>query len=135
MINPASAAAPSAFSFVVNGASAQIDLTSNTIYQVPQCAQVTNGKMTINCISQALAGPVLIDEASSFELNLTSNSSFNGYINQDQSSQNVIVHLDGTSRLVLTGDCYLSEFNNDDPANANITTNGFHIYVGGNAVV
>ncbi|WP_323090476.1 hypothetical protein [Allobaculum sp. JKK-2023] len=135
MINPASAAAPSAFSFVVNGASAQIDLTSNTIYQVPQCAQVTNGKMTINCTSQALSGPVLVDEASSFELNLTSSSSFNGHINQDRSSQNVIVHLDGTSRLILTGDCYLSEFSNDDPSNANITTNGFHIYVGGNMLI
>ncbi len=135
MINPASAAAPSAFSFVVNGASAQIDLTNNTIYQVPQCAQVTNGKMAINCISQTLAGPVIMDEASSFSLNLAQSSLFSGSINQSQSSQDVSVHLDGTSKLMLSGDCYLSEFVNEDSTNSNITTNGFHIYVNGNPVV
>ena len=135
MINPASAAAPSAFSFVVNGASAQVDLTNNTIYQVPQCAQVTNGKMAINCIRQTLVGPVIMDEASSFSLNLTQSSLFSGSINQSQSSQDVSVRLDGSSKLMLTGDCYLSEFVNEDSANSNITTNGFHIYVNGNPVV
>lgn len=135
MINPTSPALASGCSFLIDGVSAQIDLEANQISSVPQVARVQNGKMMLNCTNQALSGPITADESSAMEITLSQGSSLNGAINPDNACPDVILSLDQSSSLVLSGDVYVSEFENADAQNGNITTNGFHIYVQGRQVL
>lgn len=130
-----SPASNDAFCFVIDHVGAQIELTNNTIYQVPQLAKVTGGKLSLNCIQQVINGPLVADQDSEVEMNLTQSSVFTGSINANQACQNVKLNVDGSSQIVLTDNIYVSEFNNADVSNANITTNGFHIFVNGNPIV
>lgn len=135
MVNPSSPAIASASSFLVDGVSAEIDLNANQISSVAQVGQVMNGKMVLNCSSQALNGPLTADANSALTITLGQQSVYTGTINQDNACPNVSLNLDASSQLVLTGDIYLSEFENEDTQNNNITTNGFHIYVAGRQVL
>lgn len=123
------------YNFFVDQCSAEINLTNNSILNVPRCAKVQNGSMSLNLSSQVLGGLIEGDKDSSIEISLADASNFNGVINPDQSCENVKLHVDVTSTMFLTGDIYVNEFSNANPSNNNIQTNGFHIYVNGNAIV
>lgn len=123
------------YNFFVDQCSAEINLTNNSILNVPRCAKVQNGSMNLTLSSQVLGGLIEADKDSSIEISLTEASNFNGVINPDQACEDVKLHMDVTSTLFLTGDTYLSEFSNANPSNSNVQTNGFHIYVDGKAVV
>lgn len=130
-----SPASNDAFCFVIDHVGAQIELINNTIYQVPQLAKVSAGKLNLNCIQQTLQGPLVADQDSEVDMNLTQSSIFTGSINANQACPKVKLSLDESSQIVLTDNIYVSEFNNANAANTNITTNGFHIFVNGNPVV
>lgn len=59
---------------------------------------------------------------------MTENTQLTGSINEEKNTGTVKLTLDATSKWTLTGDSYLSEFNGDL---ANITTNGYKLYVNG----
>lgn len=124
-----------AFCFVVDHVNAQVDMANNTIYQVAQLARVTAGKLNLNCTGQVLQGGLVADQESEIEMNLMQSSMFTGSINTDQACSKIKLNVDASSQIVLTDNIYVSEFNNADASNANITTNGFHIFVNGNSVV
>lgn len=131
IISPTSPAINDAFCFVIDHATAQIDLANNTIYQIPQLAKVMGGKLKLNCVQQVMNGPILADAESEVEVNLTQSSVFTGSINTDQACSKIKLRLDESSQIVLTDNIYVSEFENADVSNSNITTNGFHIFVNG----
>lgn len=135
MINPTSPAVQNGWNFLVDSCSAEISLTKNTITQVPQCAKVMKGNLLLALASQTLSGPIVGDEDSRIEITMVDGSNFTGSINADNACPKVNLHMDATSTLALTGDLYLTEFNNANGSNSNVQTNGYHIYVEGKQVL
>ena len=96
---------------------------------------------TLNADGQTLSGTLLVGSNSSLTLNLINGSSFTGTVSGEivnakgatvsTETGTVDVTLDGTSTWSLTGDTYVSSFSGDT---ANITSNGYTLYVDGVAV-
>lgn len=96
---------------------------------------------TLNATSQKLNGGILVGSDSTLTLNLTSGSTFNGYINGkitdatgksvSAEAGNVSVTLDESSTWTLTGDSYVTSFNGNA---SNVISNGYTLYVNGVAL-
>jgi len=108
------------------------------------CADGWNGAGNIaelNAVGQALAGTILVGDDSSLTLNLTEGSSFEGAISGEITNAKgetvstevgeVNVMLDATSTWTLTADTWITSFDGDA---ANVNTNGFTLYVNGEAM-
>ena len=63
-------------------------------------------------------------------MNLTNGSSFKGVINNSNEGE-VVLTLDKTSTITLTGDTYVKSLSNSDSTNSNINLNGYKLYVNG----
>ena len=93
---------------------------------------------TLKASSQKLTGAIKVGSDSSFTLEISDNSTFDGYIdgkitNAEGSSVStdvgkVFVTLDSSSTWTLTGDSYVSEFNGNPE---NVISNGYALYVNG----
>ena len=91
--------------------------------------------------AQSLSGAVLVGSNSTLTLTLKNGSVFEGYINGEIRNADgeqvstevgtVSVSLDGSSAWVLTADTYITEFSGDA---ANVTANGYTLYVNGTAL-
>lgn len=96
---------------------------------------------TLNATSQKLNGGILVGSDSTLTLNLTSGSTFNGYINGkitdaagksvSTEAGNVSVTLDESSTWTLTADSYVTSFNGNA---SNVISNGYTLYVNGVAL-
>ena len=96
---------------------------------------------TLNADGQALSGTILVGSNSSLTLNLMNGSTLTGTVSGEivnakgatvsTETGTVDVTLDGTSTWTLTADTYVSSFSGDT---ANITFNGYTLYVDGVAV-
>ena len=96
---------------------------------------------TLNASGQQLSGAILVGSDSELTLNLTNNSTFEGYVSgQIENAKGetvstevgtVNVTLDSTSTWTLTQDTYVSSFNGDA---SNVITNGYTLYVNGVAL-
>ncbi|MBQ7437107.1 MAG: hypothetical protein IJV30_07275 [Oscillospiraceae bacterium] len=96
---------------------------------------------TLNADGQALSGTILVGSNSGLTLNLINGSSFTGTVSGEivnakgdtvsTETGTVDVTLDSTSTWSLTADTYVSSFSGDT---ANISFNGFTLYVDGVAV-
>lgn len=86
------------------------------------------GKCTFIATDQTLEGNIIVDEISTLDLTMKEGSVFNGSINQEGNEGEVKVTMDSTSKWVLTGDTYITEFNGN---RNNIVNNGFKLYIGG----
>ena len=96
---------------------------------------------TLNASGQALKGAVLVGSNSTLTLNLTSGSTYEGYIDGkitnasgtsvSTEAGNVSVTLDQDSTWTLTGDSYVTSFNGNA---ANVISNGYTLYVNGVAL-
>lgn len=75
-----------------------------------------------------------MDNISSGEINLKDSSSLEGKINSSNSAKSLSLSLDKTSKLVLTGDAYVTSFTDEDTSYNNIDFNGYMIYVNGEAI-
>lgn len=130
--SPASSAVPS---FFIRNASAQIALRD---CEIPGAggpiARVENGRMELNAARQVISGSISADAGSSLAITLSEGCQFYGTINADSQCPNVSLHLDASSGISLYGDLYLSDYSNDNAAQSNIYSNGYHIYVNGQAV-
>ncbi|MCR5654006.1 MAG: hypothetical protein K6F88_09460 [Ruminococcus sp.] len=91
------------------------------------------GNVTLNAKNQTLTGDIKTDKISTLEMNLTK-SDYKGAINGGNTAQSVKLTLDKNSKITLTGDSYVTEFNNADNTNSNIDFNGYKLYVNGKAV-
>lgn len=92
------------------------------------------GDVTLNAKKQALEGNIEIDNISTAEINLTQESSLKGTINGGNSAKSVILKLDSSSKLVLTGDSYVTSLEDSDSSYSNIDFNGYKLYVNGTAI-
>ena len=86
------------------------------------------GDFTFNAKNEQLKGDVLVDSLSKARMNLSQNTNWIGSLNKDNEASFVSLYLDGTSRLVLTADSYITELSCDDTEFKNIESNGFTIY-------
>ena len=95
----------------------------------------------LKAVGQVLTGAVKVGSNSTLTLELTEGSSFEGFIDGritnakgetvSAEAGTVSLTLDAASTWTLTGDSYLSSFTGDP---ANITSNGYTVYVNGTAL-
>ena len=137
--------------FHVTNTSAVISLTGVTLINedeenvlISVCDDGWNGDnntAALNASAQALSGAILVGDNSSLTLNLTDGSTFEGYVGGEIVNAkgdtvstevgSVSVTLDDTSTWTLTADSYVTGFNGDA---ANVHTNGYTLYVNGEAL-
>ncbi|MCF0258386.1 MAG: hypothetical protein HUJ54_00870 [Erysipelotrichaceae bacterium] len=89
------------------------------------------GKGTLTLSGQYAGGSVDLSDDGNLNLVLGSGSTLAGSVNSAGSKGTVRLKLDRTSKLVLTGDCYVDSLENEDELNSNINLNGFTLYVNG----
>lgn len=81
--------------------------------------------------SQSVSGDIVVDDISTLDLTLSS-FDITGAINTDNSGGSIVLTLDGSSGITLTGDSYVTEFNGDI---SQINAGNFHFYVNGEKLV
>ena len=96
---------------------------------------------TVNATDQTLEGTILVGSNATLTLNLSDGSSFTGSISGEITNAKgdtvstkvgeVNVSLDDSSTWTLTADTYISSFEGDV---SNIVSNGYTLYVNGEAV-
>ena len=89
------------------------------------------GTVVLNATNQTLAGSIEADNISEIEINLKSGSTLSGTLNTSNTAKNVILTLDSSSKLVLTGDSYITSLTDEDSSYSNIEFNGYKLYVNG----
>ncbi len=92
------------------------------------------GDVTLNLTNQKVSGNIVIDSVSTLKMNMMSNSTYEGAINSDNSAKSIELKLSSDSKIILTGDTYVTSFENDDASNGNIDFNGHKLYVNGVAI-
>jgi len=95
----------------------------------------------VNADGQEMEGAILVGDNSTLTLTMTNGSTFTGYISGEIENANgetvstevgtVNVSLDETSTWTLTADTYITSFEGNA---ANVTGNGFTLYVNGTAL-
>ncbi len=91
------------------------------------------GDVTLILNDQTVSGDIVIDEISSLDMTLD-DSVYEGTINGSNDSEDITVTLSADSKLILTGDSYITALANEDETNSNIYFNGYTLYVNGKAV-
>jgi hypothetical protein len=90
------------------------------------------GVCTFNMAGQTAEGNITVDAISELTLSITDSSSYTGAINTDGTTAAALsVTLDASSTWTLTGDSYVTEFNGSMD---NVVTNGYTLYVNGEAM-
>lgn len=92
------------------------------------------GNVTLNAMSQALAGDITADKISTVALKFTTGTTFEGAVNTQNTAKSVSLELDSSSKITLTADSYVTSFTNADKTNSNINFNGHKLYVNGTAI-
>ena len=76
-------------------------------------------------------GKIRVDDISILDLTLQQGTQFTGTINTENMSGTTTVTIDDSSKWVLTGDSYITEFTGDL---SQIETNGYKLFVNGEQV-
>ena len=92
---------------------------------------VKSGNVSFTSRKNPLFGNIVADGKSEIVLNFLERTSFEGTINTNDKTKSVKVKLDLKSRIVLMGDCYISELENEVKDNSNIFANGHKLFVDG----
>ena len=92
------------------------------------------GNVVLNAKNQEINGDIFVDNISTLDMNLSSESSYTGTINGENTAKNITVTLDNSSSLTLTGDSYITGLDNEVSDNSNINLNGYTLYVNGTAI-
>ena len=92
------------------------------------------GDVTLDLENQEVEGNIIVDNISTLDMNLTSNSSYTGMINGKNQAKSIKLNLSKDSKLKLTGDCYITSLEDEDSSYSNIDFNGYKLYVNGTAI-
>lgn len=92
------------------------------------------GEVTLTLKNQKVTGNIVVDSISTLDFSLENASSYEGTINSSNSAKKINLTLDKTSKIKLTGNSYVTSFNNEDSTNSNIDFNGYTLYVNGKAI-
>ena len=134
-------------SFYVTNTTATINLTNNTILNNDESGYFlraqkdswgksgsNGGNVTLNMTNQSVTGNIYIDSISTLNMNLTSNSYYEGAMNTENSAKSIALKLDSSSKIKLTGDTYVTSLEDADSSYSNIDFNGYKLYVNGIAI-
>ena len=91
------------------------------------------GNLTFNANNQVLEGDIEIDNISTLNMNLTE-STYAGTINSEKTAKQITIKLDKNSKIVLTGDSYITSLEDEDASYSNIDFNGYKLYVNGTTI-
>ena len=92
------------------------------------------GDVTLITNNQKSFGDIIIDSISTLTMTMKESSYYEGTINSDNNAKSIILNLDATSSIKLTGNSYITELNNEISDNSNIDFNGYKLYVNGTAI-
>ena len=92
------------------------------------------GNVTLNCYRQKIDGNIIVDNISTLNMNLKSNSIFKGSIDNSNIAKKIDVSLSKNSYIVLTNNSYIDSLTNELTDNSNIYLNGYKLYVNGKEV-
>lgn len=92
---------------------------------------LNGGIVTLTLDNQKVEGSIVIDKISSLTMNMKNKSFIKGAINTKNEAKSLKIVLSSDSNIVLTGDTYLTELNNEKADNSNIYLNGYSLYVNG----
>lgn len=92
------------------------------------------GDVTLNATKQELVGDIEADSISNVTISLKDGSSLKGAINNANTAKSINLKLDNSSKLILTGDSYITSLEDDDTSYSNIEFNGYKLYVNGTAI-
>lgn len=134
-------------SFYVSNTSAVINLENNTIINNDSNGYFlraqkdawgnegsNGGLVKLNMTNQSVVGNIGVDSISTLTLTMSDESYLEGIINGENEAKEIVLNLDTTSKIKLTGDSYVTELNNSDTTNSNIDLNGYKLYVNGKAI-
>ena len=92
------------------------------------------GTVTLNAKNQKIEGDIIVDSISTLELSLKEGSEYIGKINNDNSAKSIKLTIDNSSKITLTGDTYVTSFEDEDTSYSNINFNGYKLYVNGKSI-
>ena len=134
-------------SFYVTNTTASINLTNNNIVNNDESGYFlraqkdswgksgsNGGNVTLVMTNQSATGDIYIDSISTLNMSISNGSYYEGAINSDNTAKSITLNLDSTSRIKLTGDTYVTSFDDADSNYSNIDFNGFKLYVNGTAI-
>ncbi|WP_305133110.1 hypothetical protein [Thomasclavelia cocleata] len=134
-------------SFYVTNTEATINLNNNIIINNDKIGNFlrvqkdswgktgsNGGNVTLAMNNQKATGNVVIDSISTLDMTMKSYSYYEGTINADNSAKEIILKLDTSSKIKLTGDSYVTTLEDEDTSYNNIDFNGYKLYVNGVAV-
>ena len=118
---------------------AQLNFGSSTLLSVKGTSEWGNegsngGTATLIAQNQELKGNIEVDDISEAKINLEKKSVFEGTINGDNTAKSVVLKVSSNSKVVLTGDSYVTSFEDEDADYSNIDFNGYKLYVDGTAI-
>ena len=134
-------------SFYITNTSSTIKLTNNTIINNDANENFlrakadswgnegsNGGDVTLILNNQKAVGNIVIDSVSKLNMTMNTNSYYEGTINADNTANNIVLKLDNSSRIKLTGDSYITSLETEDSTYSNIDFNGYKLYVNGIAI-
>ena len=92
------------------------------------------GDVTLTLENQKVYGNIVVDSISTLDTSFINESYFEGKINSENTAKSITLKLDSTSKIKLTGDSFITSFENANSSNSNIDFNGFKLYVNGSAI-
>lgn len=121
--------------FDINNSSASINLNNIQInYGSSSLMNLTISSVDFTTDGNTTQGNITLDNQSELNLNLKNSSIFMGAINNLNSKGKVTIVLDKTSKLILTGDTYITSLENESKDNSNIIYNNYKLYVNGTII-
>ncbi len=89
------------------------------------------GNVTLTSKNSPLRGNIVVDKISTLDATLAEKTEFLGAINTAKIAKEITISLDKISRIILTGDSYITTLKNEVEDNSNIYANGHKLYVNG----
>lgn len=83
--------------------------------------------IVLNSDNEELAGDINLGQMITLELNYT-NTTYTGKINENNNAKKVTLNLSSDSKIILTGDCYISVLRDEIDDYSNIDSKGYNIY-------
>jgi len=109
-----------------------LNVAGNTSERGWGTAGANGGTCEFDLSGQTVTGDILVDSISELTMSIADSSTYTGAIDSDGTEAAALsVTLDSTSKWILTGDSYVTEFNGDM---SNVVTNGHTLYVNGAAM-
>lgn len=130
--------------FYITNTSSTVTLSGNTIVNTDNSGNFlraqadswgnkgsNGGEVTLILNKQKAVGNIVIDNVSTLNMELNDSSYYEGTINSSNNAKLIELKLDKSSRIKLTGNSYVTSFENEDLTNSNIDFNGYKLYVNG----